>query len=257
MPKPKPTALEEWATSKEASENARSAKELAYWRTWNANGRKPEHLEPLLKLYDPFIGRKTVEISRGAAQVTPEAARGSVTKHVIRGFESYDPTRGAALMTHVYTSAQKSLRDVRSWQNIAYIPEGKVQRIGDIQRAVASIEEEGGVVSDHAVSEWITQQQLKPLTPKQIKNIRSRQIKDVRASAFESDPIPALTSRQREVLPLLGPTLSPKAKAVFDLCYHETNPVTGTNELARRLGTSPSDISRRKAEIEQELLKYQ
>lgn len=238
------------AHKKEAAD--KNQKQLQLWQTWKDNGHKPEHLEPLLNMYTPFIKRKAQEFGGGLAMVNPVALEADLTGHVITAFHNYNPDKGAALATHVYKRVQKSKRFVNKSQNFAYISEGKTEIIGDLQRAQGRLNEDFGrpptlqELADHM-----------GLPVKKVISVQKSLIKDVPGSAIESDQgMPRLGQRQSEVLSILPQVLTPDEHAVFELVYHPTNPVTDTKNIAKKLGIPDWEVSRRKTRILEKLDKY-
>lgn len=222
----------------------RQERELGHWQTWKQNGYQPEHLEPLLDAYQPLIKRKAIEW--GPQMIPKPALEAELTKHVIGAFKTYNPDRGASLNTHVQHRIKKALRFVVKHQNIAYIPETRAYKIGDLQRAVNNLTDDLGrpptpqELADHS-----------GMTMKTVKQLQKEMIRDVPSSSLESDPFPRMGSREREVLALLPSVLTPQEKQVFDLVYHPNSSmrVTSTTQLAQKLNLNPSQVSRLKTGI--------
>lgn len=235
--------------SKEAQ--VRQVRELSHWHQWNNNGRQPDHLDPLLDAYRPLIQRKAVEYGGGLPMVPKTALEAEITKQVIGAFQSYNPDRGASLLTHVYNRIPKAKRFVVQHQNLAYIPEGKAYEIGRIQRGSANLQEDLG---REPTPEELAGHLGMPV--KRLTSIQTAMVKDIPSSALESDPFPKLGPRHDEVLSLLPSVLTEREKGVFDLVYHPTNPVRSTTELAKQLNLNPSKVSRLKASIIAKVDKY-
>ena len=247
MPNPLDEALE--GKAKEAA--VRQERELSHWHNWNNNGRQAEHLDPLLDAYKPLIQRKAVEYGAGLAMVPKPALEAEITKQVIGAFQTYNPDRGASLLTHVYNRIPKAKRFVVQHQNLAYIPEAQAYQIGKIQRAQNILNEDLG--RDPTKDELANHLGM---SVKRLTTIQKGMVKDIPTSTFESDPFPHLGPRHQEVLSLLPSVLSPEEKQLFDLVYHPTSPVTSTTELARRIGKNPSQVSRLKTSIIQKIDRY-
>jgi DNA-directed RNA polymerase specialized sigma subunit len=236
--------LDEALENKEKRATERKAKEVGLWKTWMDSGKKPEHLEPLLKAYQPLLNQKTREWRPPAI---PESAfRAELQNHFINGLMSYNPEK-ASLSTHLNVRLQKAKRYMVQHQNLAYIPEGQATHIGKIQKAKDQLADElGRKPTATEIAEQVG------LTPKRVSTIMGAMRKDIPASVFgESDPEIKSTAREREVLELLQFNLSPDEKSVFNHLYGREGhaKIQGTNELAERLGKSPSQISRLKTSI--------
>lgn len=237
----KPNPIEEALTEKVS---ARSVKDLELWTRWNENGRKPEHLEPLLDAYQPLITRKTHEWRPPA--IAPQTMEAEITKHVIEAFRTYDPKRGAAINTHVQNRIQKSKRFMTQYQNVAYIPEPQAYQIGNISRATDFLSEDLGRAP---TAEEVADHLKMPV--RQVVKIQKSIRKDVPGSSLETDPMPKLGPREQEVLSLLPGVLTPDEKAVFDLIFavDPSKRVTSTSEIGKRIGKNPSQVSRLKTSV--------
>lgn len=228
----------------------RQSKDLELWHNWHQNGRQPEHLEPLLQRFQPLINQKIREWKPGP-MVSPAAFEGVLTKHVIGAIQSYNPDIGAALNTHVHHRIQKAKRFVVHHQNVVSMPEPDAYQIGKLQRAQTELEERFGRQPTHQeLSEHMG------IPVKRISKIQGSMMKDVPGSTLDSDPMPAMSPREQEVLSLIPSTLKPDERRVFDLIYHPESPVTSTGELAQRLGKSPSQISRIKTRLINKVKQY-
>lgn len=241
--------IDEFKSFKQRQADSRKQKEVALWEKWKQapEPEKPEHLQPLLKAYAPTFARKVREWKPPAI---PESAfKAELHKHFVDALHNFDPNR-AALSTHVEMRLQKGLRYVGKHQNMAYIPEGQTQYIGKIQKAHDELTEDFGrpptndEIADHL-----------GLQPKKVETVRKSMKKDFAFSSLEFDNTTQPSSREQEVLSLLHFALTPDEKSVFNHVYGQNGAakITETNELAQRLGKSPSQISRLKTSI---LTKY-
>jgi DNA-directed RNA polymerase specialized sigma subunit len=243
--------LDEILDEKEKQAVDRKVREVGLWQTWNQNGRKPEHLEPLLKAYQPLVNQRAKEWKPPA--IPQSAFKAELQNHLIKALETYNPER-AALSTHIGVRLQKAKRYMTQHANVAYIPEAQVSYIGKIQRATDKLTEDLGRAPTHnEIADHVG------LPLKRVSTIIGAMRKDIPASAFgENDPMQKATAREREVLDLLQFNLSSDEKQVFNHLYgREGQPtITSTNELAQRLGKSPSQISRLKTSILGKYKKY-
>jgi len=236
--------ITDFLLTKEADLQKKRQQELEYLNNWRNNGKRPEDLAPLLQSYTPVIEQK---IRQWKAPAVNEAAfRAELQKHLINAFETYDPSRGAQLSTHVENRLQKAKRFNTKFQNMAYIPEGQAVHIGKIQKAHDELLDELGRPPTHEeIADHIG------MSPKQVARIIKSQRKDIPASAFENDPYEYELQRDEEVLSLLPYNLTSDELAVFNHIYGRDGypQITSTNELAKRLGKSPSQISRIRTSI--------
>lgn len=247
--------IEAALSEKHAAAATRQAKELTHWTQWKASG-DPQHLDPLLTLYQPLIRSKATEYGSGAVMIPRPALEAELTKHVIGAFQTYDPNRGASLNTHVQNRVQKAKRFVIQHQNIAYIPEGPSGKIGPINRAKDVLQEELGRAP--TTSEIADHLRMDVKTVSRIQRSILRDVPGSALSSTDSDVSLSLGPREDEVLSLLPQVLTPDEKEVFNLIYHPdtSQRIQSTTELARRLNKNVSRISRLKTSILGKANKY-
>lgn len=239
--------LEEFLKTAAGELSAKQQQELQHLHTWRESGHDPEHLRPLLQSYQPILDQR---LKQWKAPAVPEPAfRAELQSHFINALKTYDPTKGAGLRTHVENRIQKAKRFNAKYQNVARIPEAKAMQIGKIDAAKRELNEQFGRDPTHLeIATHIGDPKLKEKHITQIENARMR---DVPASAFEDDPTELQHMRSREVLSLLPYDLTHDERTVFNHLYglegHEQ--IQSTNDLAKKLGKSPSQISRHRTAI--------
>ena len=229
---------------------ARDDKHIELWHQWKA-APSPQTMQPLLTAFNPTINSLTKQWK--APKVNESAFKAELTSHAIKAFESYDPNRGASLLTHVTNRAQKAKRFNTRTQNMAYIPEEKARYIGQIDTARDQLTEELGRDPTHAEIGGMI-----GLTPKRVKEIQGLRRGDIRGSAFQSDPVGHTGSRDREIIALLRPELSGDEQVVYDYLYGQNGKpkVESTGDIATRIGRSASHVSRVKNRIAAAYAKY-
>lgn len=246
-----------YLAQKTAAQADRKARELAHWTTWMNEGQRTEHLRPLLQAYQPLLQQK---MRLWKPPAVPESAfRAELQTHFIKALQSYDPSRGAALNTHVENHLQKAQRYAGRHANLAYLPEGQAKHIGRIQRAEDELRESlGRPPTDSELADHVG------LTPKKIQMIQRARAKDLPASLFETDPVARPNSFELQQLALakdILPDLFPGKPELHEL-FHYTYGTNGypqiqsTGALAKKLGKSPSQISRMKTQLGQGLRPY-
>lgn len=232
--------------------------DVELWHQWKQDPG-PHTLEPLLKRFDNVIGSR---VSMWKARNVNEAAlRANLQGLAIKAFETYDPDK-AGLNTHVQNTLKRGLRFTHQNQNLAYIPEAKVEKIGPINRAVDELNEMYGrtptpeEIANHMNMDLPTHKQL---TPAKIREIQKQQRPDLFESGLQSknptstfDPGAFSSPREQEVLSLLRPTLNQDQQQVFDHLYglNGRARITSTGQIAQKIGKSPSQVSRTKKHIE-------
>lgn len=230
-------ALSEHVKSAASTRKSMELQQLDLWK----NTGKEEHLQPLLKAYEPVIANK---MRMWRAPSIPEAAMHAELKgHLIDALGSYDPNhaKGAALNTYVEGRMRKAIRYVMKNQNFAHIPEAQIAQISPIAKAQNELQETFGRPATH---EEISQHT--GISVAKVKRVLQSQISDISASKFESDPNAAALVRDEEVMALLPYSLDPKEKEVFSYLYgdkkHQKPASMGA--LATKLNMSSSQLSR-------------
>jgi len=249
--------VEGYLQTKKAAPSKRKEHEVELWKRWKSEGEKPEHLEPLLKLYEPVLAQKT---RAWKAPTVPESAfQAELTTHLIKALQTYDPSKGAALNTHVETRLPKAMRYNNRYQNLAYIPEGQSGYIGKIQRAQNTLSDELGraptvdELGDHL-----------GLPPKRVATILKAVKKDIpfgRSAGPEAYDYTNSANSQRgfeeqqlavaqHILPSIFPN-KPEMHDLFNYTYGTNGfpQVSSTSALAKRMGKSQSQISRMKTQM--------
>lgn len=255
--------VEELEEHQKTAATQRREHEHKLWETWNQGGRKPEDLEPLLNVFAPVVAAKTREWK--APRLNENAFKADIHTHMIKAFETYNPNHGASLRTHIEHRIQKSKRYNAKNQNFAYIPEEPASFIGKINKAKDELMEEHGRDPTHQeLAAHVSYLDPKArMTPKKIKEIMEWQRPDLPSSGWSYDPAPRVGNREQEVLGLIQAEItsvfpSQDERAVFEYIYglNGKPTVTGTNELAAKLGKSPSQVSRIKKSIGNKVKSY-
>lgn len=240
------TPVDDFLNHKVASQAARKQQEVDQWKRWKSSG-SPEDLAPLIKAYAPLLNQKT-QLWKPPA-VEPAAFKAELQQHLIRAFEKYDPSKGAALNTHVEIHLQKAKRYGNRYANLAYIPEGQSGQIGKIDKAHQELREELGRDPTHTeIADHLG------MSPSMVARIQKARVKDVPASMFENDPTERGNSFEEQQLAVaqhILPQLFPNRPDMHELFHYTfgTNgypQVLSTGELAKRMGRSASQISRMK-----------
>jgi DNA-directed RNA polymerase specialized sigma subunit len=99
----------------------RQQQDLELWRQWKQSN-DPEHLKALLDRMNPLVQR---EVQKWGAAVPREALESKGRLLTVQALKTYDPSRGAAVGTHVTSRLRKLSRDVYPYQNVARLPENK------------------------------------------------------------------------------------------------------------------------------------
>lgn len=238
----------------------RRAEDLSLWEQWKQNPTQP-NLNSLMHRFDPVFKAKVNQFK--APNVNTSAFRANLKLQAINAFETYDPNR-AALRTHLDNHLRRSMRFNAQHQNMAYIPEGQTAYIGAIDRAADELQESDGKEPTHGqIAQFVNSRPdllggKKPLTASLVGRVQGNRRRDIIGSTLDADASPYAISRNEAVLGLLRPTLKPDQQQVFDHVYgvNGTPQIQSTGALAKKLGKSPSQISRLKSGIATQYKKY-
>lgn len=236
----------------------RAAHDLKLWEAWKKDP-SPETTRPLLQRFDPIFKSKSIQWK--APTVNPAAFKLELQTLAIKAFETYDPSRGAALRTHLDWTLNKARRFNNQQQNYAHIPEEKALLIGPIDSARDQLREElGRDPTNMEIADFVNEKKRskRPLTEAKVKEIQKSRINDIIFSNLQADPNPQSISRDRQVIGLLRPALKPDEQVVFDYIYglNGKPKMENTGDIARAMGKQPSQVSRLKTSILAQIDRY-
>jgi len=99
----------------------RQDEDLELWREWKKT-RNTTMLNRLLTRLQPLIYR---EVSKWQGTLPVAVLESKGRELTVKALESYSPTHGAAIGTHVTSRLRKLSRSVYPYQNVARLPENK------------------------------------------------------------------------------------------------------------------------------------
>jgi DNA-directed RNA polymerase specialized sigma subunit len=112
-------------------------RDLELFHKWKSSGDK-RALGDLIKQLHPIIYSEVRRVSG----TLPESALSSEAKYwTIRALETYDPSKGVAVSTHVTNYLPKVRRLNYKYQNVARLPENLHLQYQNFQNAVSHLEE--------------------------------------------------------------------------------------------------------------------
>jgi DNA-directed RNA polymerase specialized sigma subunit len=255
--------LEDYFQFKKDAAVKRTEQDMEAFEKWKKRPTK-RSLSTLLRRFEPEFNRK-VSLWK-SPKVDAAAFKADLKKNAITAFTTFDPTRGASLRTHVNNLLKRSQRFNLKYQNMAFIPEEKAALITPVQQATDQLTQElGKAPNNKQIATFLNRKSvLLPkrvvgkVTPSLVKTVQKYQIRDIPGSAFETDPTTRIPSFERETLGLLRSTLTGDMRTVYDYMYGTGGKpqITSTGQIAKRMGKSPSQISRLKGKIQTVYKKY-
>ena len=222
--------------------------DLQLWQQWENQGRKKTDLQPL---FSQFHGTLEKQVNQYANKVNipSSAIRANVHQNFMDALNTYDPTRGAKLNTHVTNHLQKTKRFIAQNQNFARLPEPMIYRIGDFERAEDQLKQKFNrdptTIELADTLKWPTSH---------VERMRRSLRKDLNQNLFEFDPSQLQVSRWEEVKGLIPYELSSQENQVFEMVFQKGDP--SNNEVASRLKLSPSRVSKIKLNIANKINQY-
>ncbi len=235
--------------------------ELDLWHTWNENGRKDEHLEPLLKSIDPLIRSEARKRLQGLGGTMPAPAlRQELRNAAVKAIHTFDPTRserglkGTQLTTHVVNSFQRVTDVVSAMRNPKYSPRALTDRFGTYTNAVTEFQEEHG--REPTVEEL--QQKLPGWGPRVLKRMKksfgAEVFSDMGGELEHDTSRPDVVQKIRNAAQLMKSTMTPQQQQFVDLHYPQPGErqmsVTG---IAKHMGLPEHKVYRIKKLVEARL----
>jgi DNA-directed RNA polymerase specialized sigma subunit len=112
-------------------------RDLELWRQWKRT-QSPADLEALIKQMWPVIRRETM---RWSAIVPQTMLENEAKLLAIKAFQTYSPTAGASLSTHLTNQLQKLSRTAYARQSTLGVPEQKRLLFNNYNRAYRELED--------------------------------------------------------------------------------------------------------------------
>jgi len=146
--------------------------ELGAIQRWQQE-KGPQDFEFLYNNHQRMIEKAGNRYMR-STQLPKAAVRSDMLRQYIKALESFNPTKGAALSTHVTTHMQHTGRYLQKYQNIGKISSTRTQHIGEFSRVMAQMSDKlGREPSTHELSDELS------LSPKDVAILRKEMRKDI------------------------------------------------------------------------------
>ncbi len=245
-------------TTEEIEKGAARKKDLRQrdfqlWDDWKKSGEDPNKLRPLLHGLRGTI-RSQANRWAGRVDIPPAAVHAEFNKQALNALRTYDPNKGAAVASWVTTNLQKAQRWVTANQNPARILEGRVYKTGLYDTAMATLDDQlGREPTTQELSEY-----LKWSEP-EVARMQAEKRRALTTGGFESgyDPTTIMPSRESEILNMIRTELNPEELLVYEYkTGYGGKPQLKSSEIARKLGVSPSKVTRITQAIGRKMEKY-
>lgn len=240
---PKPVAV--------LDRNGLKASEMELWRRWKDGGQKPEDVAPLLKSFKPLINSRS-STYKGRVKLIPDAAIDAEFQiRFVDALRTYNPDKGS-LGTYVYRYLDKAKRFIAENQNVGRIPENRIYKIKEYQKAREAMTEDlGRVPTDKDLAKKLKWSEA------EVGRMDSELRNDLLSQGFEDDPYALSPSKSEEVLRLFKYELVGKEREVYEYLTGFGRPqLLSTGEIAKQTGMADYQVSRVKDSIQRKLQRH-
>ena len=226
----------------------RQQKDLELWQQWRKTNRT-DVLEALLNRLQPLIHR---EVSKWQYTVPAAALESKGRLLAVEALKTYDPTRGAAIGTHITSRLRKLSRHVYPYQNVARLPENKQLLYNTFTVAQTQLEDELG--RDPSVEEMADHLKW---TPKKVtdfqKSFGRRELVESEGADFEEN-----VAGSSMLTDFFYHGLPPEDKRLIEdiTGYGGKRPLSNT-ELRRKYRLTQGQLSYKKRKFIEEIKKLQ
>lgn len=219
-------------------------RDLELWRTWKRTQSTPD-LEALMRQVMPLIRTEVNRYTGVVSSIVLEAEAKRLAKHA---FDTYAPTAGTQLNTHVVNQLQKLKRLVYDRQSTVRVPEHQRLTYNRYRRAMNDLEDRLGApptidhVADHLGLPVPKLQRL-------VATVEKREL-------LESGEGPSFGAPhdEREKLELAYHDLTPQQKDIFDYRTGlHGKPELANPEICKRMGIPQWQLSSELVKIRQVL----
>jgi DNA-directed RNA polymerase specialized sigma subunit len=224
---------------------SRSEQDLALWKAWKKSPTDA-NLSAVLKQLEPLVQR---EASKWAGTLARPLLETDGRRLAVEALHDYDPSRGAAVGTHVATRLQKMSRLSYANQNVARLPENKMLMFHTYTVGHAQLTDSLGrtpttdELADHL--SWSI-----PHLTKFRREISHHEMLESGGAAetgsaglFEAD-------EQDSSVDFLHHDLPPQQKLIFEyLTGYGGAPILSNTEIQKKLGLTQGVYSYQKAKI--------
>lgn len=213
--------------------------ELSLWKKWKRT-KNPTIMSDLLKSMDPFLQS---HVNRFTGSPLPRPAIESQARILaVKGFHTYDPTKGAALNTHLGHELKHLTRYVLEYQNIGKIPENRGIAISKFQNVKANLKDELG--RDPSIVELADRLQWQPA---EVERMQSELRQDLtltqgKEEAFFDNDF-NVSDPNRDIVEFVYYSVDPERQKVLEYSFGlGGNPRLSVEEIAVKLNKTPAEI---------------
>jgi len=225
----------------------RKKKDIELWKTWSMT-QSQDDLNALVKHVTPIIQSQVNKLNTG--NIPKSALEAKATSLVIDSLSGYDPKK-TQLNTYLTWQLKPLNRYVYTHQNIGKIPESRITRIGDMQRAFNAFNDKFG---REPKPEELADTLAMPVS--EIKLLQKELRKDYSAGYGDLDLHTTNTAFDDAVWTLWG-EVDGQERDVLEYIYGiHGKPKLSPSEIAVKLNISAARVSQIKAKLGNRLLRF-
>jgi hypothetical protein len=226
---------------------ARTQKDMELFNQWRDNGKKSEHLKPLLHVFRPMIRKESNKYATFTRDVeTPPAAiHAEYDKWFLHALDTYEPGKGP-LSPWIRNNLRKAQRWTMNHRNLARIAEKRAYHdVGAYNNARSVLDDQlGRPPSTPEIAEHLG------WPDKKVSLLQSEIHRTNISSGFAEDPTMIMPSRHAEVLDNIYYQLNDQEKNVYDFMLGRNGkPQLNATQIAQQLRISQSTVTRIKQTI--------
>lgn len=113
-------------------------KDMVMWQQWKDSGSK-QHLGQLIQQLSPLVYH---EVQRASGSLPTSALAAEAKKWTVKAVQTYDPSKGTSLSTHVMNYLPKVRRMNYKYQNAVRLPENMQLKFHEYNKALNDLTEE-------------------------------------------------------------------------------------------------------------------
>lgn len=224
--------------------------DLEAWKKWQETKSKDD----LEKLFDRFSGLINANINQWSSQQIPKSSlRAEAEKQVMSAFQTYNPSAGASLATHVQYRLKKLHTFAARYGGIAIVPEDRfagARRFKEAEEFLSQKFKRGPTAAELSDELNIPISEI----------YRYRQENKAILTESGGDDFSGISTKDPNLSYALRSVyyeLAPEEKLVYEYVTGMAGKIKteSTTEIARLTGFSPSKVSRLKKKIADKLEK--
>lgn len=116
------------------------SKDMDLWHQWKSTGSK-QHLGQLMEQLSPLV---YYEVQRASGTLPTSALAAEAKKWTVKAIQSYDPSKGTTISTHIMNYLPKVRRMNYKFQNAVRLPENMQLKYHEYSKALTDLTEELG-----------------------------------------------------------------------------------------------------------------